>query len=254
MFDDNITTQPAPPSNLPTEPDDMFAGVDKEAPQNSQNNQGGAVLPDALSAGLLRKKESATESPASMTPIQDGYAMKPPVLGKVILLIVVVAAAAGLGYGGWLAYDKFWRNEPAPAKNVATPSEQKVQEALPSEELPVAAESAPIETAAPAMSEEPSAVATTTEAPANMANDKILFGEPVDSDEDGLDDIRERDLGTDINKSDSDGDGLTDADEVIIWKTDPLNPDSDGDTYVDGEEVRNGYNPQGPGKLFNAVK
>ena len=42
----------------------------------------------------------------------------------------------------------------------------------------------------------------------------------ADSDEDGLSDIREKELGTD-----------------------PLNPDTDGDGYNDGEEVANGYSP-----------
>jgi len=48
---------------------------------------------------------------------------------------------------------------------------------------------------------------------------------------------------------DSDNDGLTDADELNIYGTDPNNPDTDGDTYPDGVEVANGYNPLGEGKL-----
>jgi hypothetical protein len=47
---------------------------------------------------------------------------------------------------------------------------------------------------------------------------------------------------------DSDGDGLTDAQERQIG-TDPNNPDTDGDGFSDGEEVNAGYNPLGPGKL-----
>ncbi len=47
---------------------------------------------------------------------------------------------------------------------------------------------------------------------------------------------------------DSDGDGLSDADEAR-YGTDPDNPDTDGDGFNDGDEVRNGYNPNGPGKL-----
>ena len=55
--------------------------------------------------------------------------------------------------------------------------------------------------------------------------------------------------GTDPNKSDTDGDGLSDGDEVRKYRTDPLNPDTDGDTYQDGAEVKAGYNPRGSGKL-----
>lgn len=47
---------------------------------------------------------------------------------------------------------------------------------------------------------------------------------------------------------DTDGDGLTDADEER-YGTDAKNPDTDGDGYLDGAEVQNGYNPLGEGKL-----
>lgn len=41
---------------------------------------------------------------------------------------------------------------------------------------------------------------------------------------------------------DSDGDGLTDPEEVLS-QTDPFNPDSDGDGFTDGEEVAAGSDP-----------
>lgn len=43
--------------------------------------------------------------------------------------------------------------------------------------------------------------------------------------------------GTDPNNPDSDNDGLSDSEEVLIHNTDPNNPDSDGDGLSDGEEV-----------------
>jgi hypothetical protein len=42
---------------------------------------------------------------------------------------------------------------------------------------------------------------------------------------------------------DSDGDGLTDADEIAIHLTDPNNPDTDGDRLLDGFEVFAGFDP-----------
>ncbi len=72
----------------------------------------------------------------------------------------------------------------------------------------------------------------------------------VDSDGDGLSNEEERTLGTSVAKADSDGDGLGDREEVKVYETDPLRADTDGDTYKDGEEVRNGYNPNGNGKLL----
>mgnify|MGYP001767454456 CR=1 FL=1 len=43
---------------------------------------------------------------------------------------------------------------------------------------------------------------------------------------------------------DSDGDGLTDAYELLVSHTDPANWDTDGDGLSDGWEVQNGMNPR----------
>jgi outer membrane protein OmpA-like peptidoglycan-associated protein len=59
----------------------------------------------------------------------------------------------------------------------------------------------------------------------------------LDSDNDGLTDSRERELGTDPFRADTDGDGLCDGDEVDTFRTDPLNPDTDGDGLTDGKEA-----------------
>ena len=45
------------------------------------------------------------------------------------------------------------------------------------------------------------------------------------------------------NPVDSDGDGLSDAAERLVHKTDPHNPDTDGDGVSDGVEVAMGSNP-----------
>ncbi|WP_010095216.1 hypothetical protein [Ornithinibacillus scapharcae] len=58
-----------------------------------------------------------------------------------------------------------------------------------------------------------------------------------DSDNDGLTDEEERQLGTDPFNPDTDGDGVTDFDEVRKFKTNPLNKDSDGDGLTDYFEI-----------------
>jgi len=58
-----------------------------------------------------------------------------------------------------------------------------------------------------------------------------------DDDNDGLTNAEERRYGTDPNNPDTDGDGLTDGEEVHKYHTNPLNPDTDGDGLTDGEEV-----------------
>ena len=67
-----------------------------------------------------------------------------------------------------------------------------------------------------------------------------------DSDGDGLSDPDEILRSTDPLDSDSDGDGLSDGDEINVWFTDPLNPDSDGDGRTDGDEVSDGTDPTIP--------
>lgn len=59
-----------------------------------------------------------------------------------------------------------------------------------------------------------------------------------DSDFDGLRDIEERRLGTDPFNADTDGDGLTDYEEVHVYLTNPLVVDTDGDGINDYEEVK----------------
>ena len=78
----------------------------------------------------------------------------------------------------------------------------------------------------------------TTTSVTSLANDP-------DSDDDGLDDGEERELGTDPNKGDTDGDGLADVDEVRgfelrdlgVITTRPLKVDTDNDKRPDGVEA-----------------
>lgn len=51
------------------------------------------------------------------------------------------------------------------------------------------------------------------------------------------------------DSGDTDNDGLTNFEEEFLYGTNPTVVDTDADTYPDGEEVKNGYNPNGPGKM-----
>lgn len=75
-----------------------------------------------------------------------------------------------------------------------------------------------------------------------LANLKLEEIRKTDSDLDGLSDAEEKKLGTNLKNIDTDSDGLTDKNEVDL-KTDPLKADTDGDGLNDGYEVRRGQDP-----------
>lgn len=126
----------------------------------------------------------------------------------------------------------------------------------------------PSRPAAPSVSVNPSAGSGTGDA--NVAAPRLEGA--ADDDRDGLTNDQELQAGTDVKNPDTDGDelsdadelqkhrtdpkrfdtdadGLTDGEEVSRYRTDPLQKDTDGDGYTDGTEVQGGYNPSGAGKL-----
>ncbi|MDD5172896.1 MAG: hypothetical protein PHG59_02000 [Patescibacteria group bacterium] len=99
--------------------------------------------------------------------------------------------------------------------------------------------------------EEQGAFVTTTPAVTEISK------EDIDTDNDGLTDSEEQELGTDQEDFDTDDDGLSDKEEVRIYLTDPWDQDSDGDGIKDGEEVRQNKNPNNSdpeAKLFDLQK
>ena len=62
-------------------------------------------------------------------------------------------------------------------------------------------------------------------------------GDYLDSDNDGLTDSEEAQLGTNPQVADSDGDGILDGQEELIYGSDPNLTDTDGDGLPDGVEI-----------------
>ncbi len=284
MFDDQAPRNPgATPNNLPVE--DMFGDVpDAAAPAKSGSAPPAPPTapqpPSALSAGALQPRvvppaplSSAPTAPVAMRPptppsarigvpleqpdapvaprivaplrVAEAappsvtaeamtYPAKGPRLSRILMMTVLILLAVGvIGGGSWYLYTTFVAGS-STTTPVAPVSNEATQNIVP----------------APSASDQTVNVPSATQTASPTNDNTILFGQPVDSDGDGLTDDREKTIGTDPHNWDTDGDGLSDYDEVTIWKTDPLNPDTDHDGFKDGDEVSHGYNPTGPGKLF----
>ncbi len=83
--------------------------------------------------------------------------------------------------------------------------------------------------------------------------DQIQLITNDDPDHDGLTTAQEIALGTDPLKYDTDGDGISDGDEVNIYHTNPLMADTDGDGISDGAEMAAGTDPLDPKSNFKVV-
>lgn len=89
----------------------------------------------------------------------------------------------------------------------------------------------------------------------NSFNQEVEINEPTDAlsfDEyrsSSIENLVISSLDNTASNMDTDGDGLSDNEELTVWETNPLSTDSDGDSYPDQTEVLNGYDPNGPGRL-----
>jgi hypothetical protein len=88
----------------------------------------------------------------------------------------------------------------------------------------------------------------TTNAILSLANIRMSISD--DPDGDGLTTDQEIALGTDPLKYDTDGDSVSDGDEVNIYGTNPLVADTDGDGMSDGQEIKAGTNPNDASSVF----
>jgi hypothetical protein len=238
MFEDN------------KEPVDIFGDVDpvKRAAGSPPPNLPVAPLPKSLMAppspsGFPLRQGSGEQAggqaqPTPNAPASAGLGTSPAPASSVavvrrppVWLFIIIAIALLGGVGAGVFYYLSLKQTPTqPTSDVQEPATEDQQVPAPAAEEP---------TTPPAVVEPVVEPPPTT--PVTL----------VDTDGDGLMDDEENTLGTNPALVDTDGDGLNDREELRIYGTDPLNQDTDGDTYLDGDEVRNGYNPNGSGKLLN---
>ncbi len=216
------------------EPEDIFAGVEPTGPESLRPR--GAVSP------TVPGRPGVPAPVGAVPPTREELGEAPAPRKKLFLLILAIVLLAILGVGGYLVWQQF--KKPT-VEIVPTTAPENINVNAPAVN-------------APPITLPPTAVcgngtcetgedSTTCPADCPPPTPPPIV---VDTDMDGLSDDEELTLGTDPLKIDTDDDDLTDREEAKIYMTDPLNPDTDGDTYKDGDEVRNGYNPKGPGRLL----
>ncbi len=196
-----------------------------------------ATAKTPLSHGLTGSEpgKPAVFQPKTAPPAKDekAGADSKDNLKKILILGSGALGALIILGGAWYGYAKFFKGSGSSVLPETTTKEQGE-----ASENPI-----------PPKTEEDGQKENAPVAPQEEVNEQIV-AQPADSDQDGLTDDEEKRLGIDANKVDTDNDGLFEREEVMVYKTDPLNPDTDGDGYLDGDEVKNGYNPKGAGKLF----
>ncbi len=227
--------------------DDIFAETEGD------NN-----TPSVAASGVA-KEVSVNVGSSGLSSIADSNevpkAKKKKMSFKAVAFIVLVILVVALTV--YLAYSKFFSNQQGSVEENNNVSGQSNQSSNANNAAPIIEEPTVTDNSSSTpTSTEPTLIATTTQtAEEPMVGDIVSASTTnqvdisLDSDSDALSDIEEQMLGTDLANPDTDGDGLSDYEEIKVYNSNPLLIDTDGDGYSDLEEVRNGYNPNGPGKL-----
>ncbi|MCK4553375.1 hypothetical protein KAU19_00220 [Candidatus Parcubacteria bacterium] len=223
-LDSNQTGQAPLDSEHPTgQAEDIFAETDSSFAKATEDKSSFAKAAQKPEVFQPKAKEStdsvAGDKQNKLMPVNIGDVKKYVILGVIVLGLALAA------YAGYWAYGKYFKSAGLVGEEISNTVEEPADNS---------------KTVTPEQPKSQDEKQATAPAPA----------QPKDSDQDGLTDEEEKQLGTDPNSVDSDDDGLFDREEVEVYQTDPLNPDTDGDGFSDGDEVKDGYNPKGAGKLY----
>lgn len=215
---------PATGSGTESPVQDIFANV--ESPTASQPASPQSFAQQFMPAGI-----PSSSQPVSQAIPKSGFN------AKLILIILVILIVAG---GGALVYLQYFKQTPP---DIITPEAINTVG-----ELPVI----PTEEIIATATDEVIVTPTSTDGQMIVGDNGELNAavEPTTTGEMEANVVAENPVPEANPNLDSDQDGLTDAEELNIYQTNPLQADSDSDGYTDGDEVRAGYNPLGTGKLI----
>jgi hypothetical protein len=230
-------------NNASVQPDDMFSGSEPVKSGPTAINQAPSQLSNfnqapAVSSGpIFGSNEANYNQPEGPSGNYDeeifgGRAMP---WAKIITIGMMISAGLLVLVGVIFVLNYFLRSEEyGSLRNYNIPQRQVITEPV-------------IEAVVPVTDDNIVTNETEINNETNGSETEIIDDRNRDSDGDGLTDWEEINVyRTDPLNPDTDSDGLTDWAEVMIYKTDPLNPDTDGDGYLDGYEVINNYDPLDP--------
>lgn len=218
------------PSNLPFEPAQKPSNVERPT-----SNVEGGKEPEDIFAGI---KEPATPMDSKKSTMPQ-VPVRPRSGSRLLVLVGIPLVVIALGVGGWYLYQSFTqgakismpKEQPLAATVPSTPEPDNASQTMqnpipPPDDIQLAASQASIGLLK-AQQEMAAAQATSTAATSTEQAVNIPVGEG---------------MGSAVNGTDEDQDGLTDAEEALLG-TNPKLKDSDGDGFEDGSETANGYDP-----------
>lgn len=229
---------PTMPSSQAGQPvSDMFADVDPVA-----QNQNPMVKPSAVQSGKIKPVSNTSYTPNQPAPLDPVMFTESSgnKLNRLIIILVVVLLVLAMGAGAYYMIVVKGKNNLTNNNNNANQNNNQEININTNENENINAnvdEGMLLDSDTDGLTDQEEATYNTSPL-------------STDTDGDGLSDRDEvKTYKTDPLVMDTDNDGLADGEEIDPWKTDPLVADSDNDTYPDGTEVKNGYNPNGPGRL-----
>ncbi len=273
MSEEKNNTESQIPKNFQQEGgiEDIFENTDKPTSenisfQNTPLNQKPTSFKSsgqtALSSGKMKPVASYVQDetvPKEQMSRRGDFSFPLKKVLFILFFAIIIVSAAGISYAslsGIISFkNPFSKTKESEETEENTPQNQEFSEVTQQQESTNEAKDSPQTDQSP---KEGGALQDSSEGVfENFQKSQIkkvldpLSNPTIDTDQDGLTDVREIELGTNPRLVDSDSDGLSDWEEVDIFGTNPLKNDSDSDSYLDGEEVQNGYNPLGPGKLLD---